>query len=307
MEKLERFEAFKQSCIVNINGSLTSPEDAKISIFDRGFLYGDSIYEVTYSEDSCLIFFDDHLDRLYNSAALLGMNIFLSREEIIDQAIKTLKNSGYQRAYIRIIITRGETEIGLDPSTSFKNNLVIIVKPQPEYPPAQYEYGLKLLLSNVIRNNRKALDPNAKSGNYLNNVMAIKEAKNQGFDDAIMVNNSGMITEGTSFNIWAIKDSNIYTPPVSSGLLKGITRQKVIKICKDHKFNLSFNELTPKFLSDADEVFITSSTKGIMPINTIGEVSYGDSITNWPVTNKLTTLYKELILIEKAEKAYNYQ
>lgn len=306
MEKLQRFEAFQRDCVVNINGIITKASDAKISIFDRGFLYGDSIYEVTYSDDNCLIFFDDHLERLYNSAALLGMNIFLSREEIIEQALKTLKTSTYSRAYIRMIITRGETEIGLDPSHCFRNNLVIIVKPQPEYPKVQYEKGLKLFLSNVVRNNRKAIDPNAKSGNYLNNVMAIKEAKNQGFDDAIMLNNSGMVTEGTTFNLWAVKNTTLYTPPVSSGLLKGITRQKVIQICRENKVELSFNEFTPEFLYEAEEVFITSSTKGIMAINSIGEKSFGNSISDWPMIQKLSKLYQELINKEKSEKAYIY-
>lgn len=300
------FENFRAKCTVNINGEITPAEAASISIFDRGFLYGDSIYEVTYSEDRKLIFFEDHLNRLYNSASLLGMNIFLSRDEIIEESLKTLKESNLDRAYIRIILTRGETEIGLDPSGSYRNNLAIIVKPQPEYPQIQYTQGLKLFLSNVVRNNREALDPNAKSGNYLNNVMAIKEAKNQGFDDAVMVNGNGKITEGTSFNIWVVKDSIIYTPPVSSGLLKGITRDKVIEICRDTDFAIKEVEFEPDFLMTADEVFITSSTKGIMSIKQINDTSFGQSIKDWNITERLSSSYKKLIHSEKLTCGYNY-
>lgn len=306
MEKQEQFEAFREKCVVNINGVITSPEQANISVFDRGFLYGDSIYEVTYSEDSCLIFFHDHLERLYNSAAILGMSIFLSRDNIISESIKTLKASKLTRAYIRIIITRGETEIGLDPSNSFKNNLIIIVKPQPIYPETQYEHGLKLLLSNVVRNNRMALDPNAKSGNYLNNVLAIKEAKNQGFDDAIMLNNNGKITEGTSFNIWAVKNNIVYTPPVSSGLLRGITREKTIDVANKNSITLDHSELDADFIFNADEVFITSSTKGIMPVSQISEHKFGSSISDWPMTKRLMDEYAKLIVSEKLSCEYKY-
>lgn len=306
MEKEERFKAFREKCIVNINGEITSAENASISIFDRGFLYGDSIYEVTYSEENCLIFFNDHLDRLYNSASILDMNIFLSREYIVAQALKTLEASGLSRAYIRIILTRGESEINLDPSNTFRNNLIIIVKPQPEYPKIQYQHGLKLLISNVVRNNRKSIDPNAKSGNYLNNVLAIKEAKNQGFDDAIMLNEKGMITEGTTFNIWAIKNGITYTPPVSSGLLRGITREKTIEIAKEASISIDHSDFNADFIYNADEVFITSSTKGIMPISQIGDHKYGKSLTDWPVTEKLMYQYSKIINHEKKSNEYKY-
>ena len=306
MVKESNYSAFRDSCTVNINGDIVPPERANISIFDRGFLYGDSIYEVTYSENRSLIFFEDHLNRLYNSAALLGINIFISKDEIISQSLKTLEHSNLDRAYIRIILTRGETEIGLDPSNSFKNNLVIIVKPQPPYPDSQYEMGLKLFLSNVVRNNREALDPNAKSGNYLNNVLAIKEAKNQGFDDAIMVNGLGKITEGTSFNIWMVKDSEIFTPPVSSGLLKGITRDKVLDIAKDLNLNPHEREFEPDFLMSADEVFITSSTKGIMPIRQISDTKFGESITSWPMTQNLRAEYLKRLEAERSKKEFSY-
>lgn len=292
--------------IVNINGEIVRPEDAKISIFDRGFLYGDSVYEVTYSDKKSLIFLDEHLDRLFNSANLLGMNIFIEREEIIQETIKTLKASGLDRAYVRIILTRGETQITLDPNVSFKNNLVIIAKPQPEYPNWMYEEGIHLAIVSVLRNDKRSTNPNAKSGNYLNNVMAMAEAKKLGASDAIMINNDGDITEGSTFNIWAIKNGEVYTPPLESGLLKGITRSKVIELCKVNNIAHHLKTFTPEFLLDADEVFITSSTKGIMPVNKINEKSYGNDIKNWPHTKKLMTLYTDLVNKHQKENKYNY-
>ena len=132
MSTLEsNYQNFLNESYANVNGVITKAEEAKVTVFDRGFLYGDSIYEVTYSENGCLLFFDEHMDRLYNSARLLDMTIFMSREEITKQALLTLKHSAIPIAYIRIILTRGETQISLDPNISFKNNLVIIVKPLP--------------------------------------------------------------------------------------------------------------------------------------------------------------------------------
>ena len=177
MEYQQKYEELITHSFVNINGDITPAQDAKISIFDRGFLYGDSIYEVTYSDEGSLIFLNEHIDRLYHSAKLLQMHIFLSREVIIDQIIKTCQISKLPQAYIRIILTRGETHITLDPNASFKNNLIIIVKPLPKHSPQFYQSGINLIIPDILRNDIKSVDPNAKSGNYLNNVMAMNAAK----------------------------------------------------------------------------------------------------------------------------------
>ena len=306
MTNSDRIHQLFPDTIVNINGEISSPENAKISIFDRGFLYGDSVYEVTYSEDNVVLFFDEHLDRLYQSANLLNMHFFVSRDEIVAEVLKTLKASGLSRAYIRIIVTRGETQITLDPNVSVSNNLVIIVRPQAPYPQELYNEGLDLAIVSVLRNDKKATDPSAKSGNYLNNVMALAEAKRLGAMDAIMVNRDGNITEGSTFNIWAIKDGKIHTPPVKSGLLKGITRSKVLDICKRDGLPFDLNDFTPEFILNADEVFISSSTKGIMPVKKINYQLYGESIKDWTLTNKLMKLYEELVNSHKRENKYSY-
>jgi branched-chain amino acid aminotransferase len=300
------YQEFLDESYANVNGVITKAEDAKVTVFDRGFLYGDSIYEVTYSENGCILFFDEHMDRLYNSARLLEMKVFTSRDEITEQVLLTLKSSKIPRAYIRIILTRGETQISLDPNISFKNNLIIIVKPLPKLKTQMYKKGIRLIISNIQRNDKKSVDPSAKSGNYLNNVMAMNEAKTKGFDDAIMVNAKDHITEGTTFNIWAIKDGIVYTPKSESGLLEGITREELIKICTRKKIDLKICEMTPKFILDADEVFITSSTRGILPVALIEKKSFGEGLHCWPQTKQLIGFYKDHIQEKLSNSKYRY-
>lgn len=283
---------------VNINGEICSADNAKISVFDRGFLYGDSIYEVTYGEDYHLIFLQEHLERLYHSASLLNMTIFLSKQTITEEILKTAKASKLKDLYLRIILTRGETEISLDPNKSTHNNFIIIAKPKTIHPPEYYRKGLSLFIPNILRNDIQATNPNAKSGNYLNNVMAMNEAKKNDADDAIMINQKGDITEGTTFNVWSIKDGHIYTPPVSSGLLRGITREKIIEICKDNQLSFEIKSLSQNELLDSDEVFICSSTRGIMPVYKINHHIYGNDINDWKITKKLMGLYKDKIRID---------
>lgn len=289
---------FLKSSFVNINGEISNGTNAKISIFDRGFLYGDSIYEVTYGENYKLIFLQEHIDRLYNSANLLKMKIFYKRDQIINEVIRTLKYSKLKDVYIRIILTRGETEITLDPNTSTHNNLIIIVKPKTLHSKDYYTKGLKLYIPETIRNDIKSVNPNAKSGNYLNNVLAMAEAKKVGADDAVMINHNGEITEGTTFNIWMIKDGILITPPVSSGLLKGITREKIIEICQEKSIPVLIKPFKQNELLAADEVFICSSTRGIMPVYQINNQKYGSQLSDWPMIKKIVNLYQVKIQTE---------
>ncbi len=295
MDQQQNYQELLSKTVVNINGEILPAAKAKISIFDRGFLYGDSIYEVTYSENGFLLFFEEHLDRLFNSAQLLDMHIFLSKTDIINEVLRTCKESQLKQAYIRIIITRGETALTLDPNESFKNNLIIIVKPKPIHPQKYYTNGLELYIPKIIRNDIKSVDPNAKSGNYLNNVLAMSEAKKVGADDALMVNHNNEITEGTTFNIWFIKNNILYTPDLKSGLLKGITRQKVIEICRENNIPYKVTTITREDIEQADEAFITSSTRGIMPVKKINSKIFGETINDWPLTKTISHLYSDKI------------
>jgi branched-chain amino acid aminotransferase len=289
---------------VNVNGNITNAVDAKISIFDRGFLYGDSIYEVTLTEDRSIIFWEEHLDRLENSAHLIGLPLSLTREQITEEVKKTLVKANLERAYIRLVVTRGEGIISLDPNTSTQNNFVIITRPFPPNPSEWYQEGVKLCFVSVLRNDKRSVDPNAKSGNYLNNVLAINEAKQKGFFDALMVNKDGYVTEGTTFNIWLVKDGVVKTPSLESGLLKGITRTKLLKIIREN--NIPFEEcsLTPDDFHQADEVFMTASTKGIVPVNRVDEYHY--NVENFKRVKELTTYYQGMVESLKNDQKYRY-
>lgn len=291
---------------VNVNGTISNAEEAKVSVFDRGFLYGDSIYEVTYTEDRNILFFDEHLDRLEHSAGMLDLTLYYSREQIIEETLKTLKTSNIPRAYIRIIITRGETAIGLDPTISDHNNLVIIVKPQAPYPTKFYDDGLYLTIASILRNDAKATNPAAKSGNYLNNVMAMAEARKIGADDAIMVNNEGYLTEGTTFNIWMVKNGKVSTPAARSGLLMGITRAKLLKLCHENSIGCQETLITPDQILQADEVFITSSTKGLVPVSRLDDRKFERSNAKISVTSHLSHLYNKYVKNYKLNQKYTY-
>lgn len=293
--------------VANISGRLVLGSDASISIFDRGFLYGDSIYEVTMAYQHHILFLQEHLERLCHSASLIGLNIpfdysFWENEinktlHYYDQEIQNQENH-HQRRYIRLILTRGVSEIGLNPYLPSTPSYVIIVRELPEYPSSLYQQGVKLALTQTLRNDARALNPNIKSGNYLNNIIAMKEAIDAQFDDAIMLGTHGALTEGTTFNIWLINDKGtLRTPPFSSGLLKGITREKIIEIARNHKI-ISVDDQTPIFPDEiwtAQEVFLSSSTKGIVPVVQINHHHFQNSIGDHSRTTLLRKLYQEHI------------
>ncbi len=276
---------------ININGNIVGPEEATISVFDRGFLFGDSIYEVTLTYDGVLYKIEEHLNRLWESASHLDMPISISRKQLTYQMLKTLKALGEKRAYIRVVITRGEGEIGLDPSLAIKNNLVIITKKLPENPTWWYDSGVEVIVASVLRNPKESMDPAIKSGNYLNNVLAYQQAKKQGAFDAIMLNKEGMVTEGTTNNIWIVKDGALKTPPLAAGLLSGITRKTVLELALENKITAKEENFTPEELKDADECFLTSSTKELVPITKIDGISIGSGRPG-ELTKRLHQIYR---------------
>ncbi len=261
------FSIDTQNKVININGEIfTDPSQAKVSVFDRGFLFGDSIYEVTDAYEMTPCFLEEHLDRLWISAGKLFMPINYSRDEIASEINKCLKKLNSPRAYIRIIITRGEGEITLDPSNAGRNNLIIICRSLQVNPSWWYENGVEVVIAQTKRTAIESMDPSIKSGNYLNNILAFNEAASKGAYDAIMLNHDSKITEGTTSNVWLVKDGTFYTPALKAGLLGGITRAKLIELCNENSINVKEEDITIEQLKSADEVFLTSSTKRIIPV-----------------------------------------
>lgn len=261
-------------------------------MFDRGFLYGDSVYEVTQTFEKRIFMLEEHLDRLFYSAMKMDMPMDYKREEITSHIKKVLERLNSESVYLRIVVTRGEGEIGLDPNLATKNNLIIIAQEKEPNPSWWYDKGVSVIIAHVLRNPKSSLDPNIKSGNYLNNVMAMSEAKKSGAFDAIMLNAHGQITEATTSNIWIVRNNVLITPPIKAGLLGGITRRSLIKIAKDNGISVSEENFSARELMDADECFLTSTTKLIVPITKVDKTSIANGEPG-AMTKKLLKLYKD--------------
>lgn len=284
----------KSEYLVTINGKKVSAEGGQVSVFDRGFLFGDSVYEVIGSYQGILFTLDAHLERLFQSCELLGIRPTQSFAQIRNWALELFKELGKERVYLRIILTRGEGAPDIKIDTEASTNVFMMIRENHLYPVQWYTQGLKLACPPIHRNPRSSVDPNAKSGNYLNNIMALSLASARGADDAVMLNKESDVTEGTTANIWLVKKGKVKTPSLDTGILRGITRHLLLDIGK--RFNIPMEEghYSLHDLHQADEIFLTSSTKEIVPIIEIDGQKVGDGKPG-PLTQVLHRHYKELI------------
>ena len=276
---------------VNINGEITAASDARISVFDRGFLFGDSIYETlrTYEKKPFLI--DRHLHRLENSASMLFLSLPMTLEEIADQVDRTVNATDNQECYIRIIVSRGSGKIGLDIHAAKSPTLVILVVPLETPSADAYEKGVKLSLVRIRRNDVTALNPKIKSSNLLNNVLAYAEAKEHGAFEGILCNMSGNIAEGTGSNVFIVCDGILKTPPPQAGLLEGVTRALTLELARAEHVAVQETNFTPTEMLEAQECFITSTTKEILPVRQIDE----KTLLPGPVTKRLIKAYRRFV------------
>jgi branched-chain amino acid aminotransferase len=275
----------KDQAIVLIN----SEQTAQISIFDRGFLFGDSVYEVTRSYGKRFLFLHEHLIRMKRSCELLAIDY---PEQLLkadlDKLQSLIKDENY---YLRIILTRGvDSEINLSPSNTKKTTRILIAYPFKDYPRNWYEQGVSMQISKIKRNPVDSLNPEIKSGNYLNNMLALQLAKQAGYYDAIMFNHQGHLTECTTSNIWFIQDDVVCTPHLSNGLLSGITRAKILDILKLENIAFKEGHFNRNDLKNAQEVFLSSSTKEIVPITKIDQKPVGNGLVG-SKTKELMQLY----------------
>ncbi len=252
---------------VYLSGKLVEKKDAKVSVFDHGLLYGDGVFEGIRSY-SCLVFkLKEHIDRLFESAQSICLNIPLNRKEFPDAIINTLKANRLKDAYIRVVVSRGEGDLGLDPRKCKGNETVIIITDKISlYPKELYEKGMSIITVPTIRNIPEALNPRIKSLNYLNNILAKIEAINSGYQEALMLNHLGYVAECTGDNIFVVKEGKIYTPPHYMGALKGITRDEVLKIAKHLKVPAYEKILTRHELYTGSECFLTGTAAEIVPV-----------------------------------------
>ncbi|MFH1855802.1 MAG: branched-chain-amino-acid transaminase [Candidatus Omnitrophota bacterium] len=277
---------------IYIDGKWYNKEDAKVSVFDHGLLYGDGVFEGIRSYN-CLVFkLDEHIERLYESAHTIMLKIPLTKEELKAAVIESLKKNQLKDAYIRLIVTRGEGDLGLDPRKCKKAGVIIIADKINLYTKDFFENGLKVVTVPTARNLPEALNPSIKSLNYLNNIMAKIEAINAGVEEAIMLNNYGYVAECSGDNIFMIKKGILKTPPVYHGSLRGITRDVIIWIASNQGIEVQRTTLTRHDLFNADECFLTGTAAEIIPVvevdgRTIGSGKVGE------ITKKLTWGFRE--------------
>jgi branched-chain amino acid aminotransferase len=281
---------------VNINGKITPASDARISVFDRGFLFGDSIYETlrTYHRKPFLI--ERHLKRLEVSARMLYLKLPMSLDQIATEIYRTVESTDNPECYIRIIVSRGTGKIGLDIQSAESPTLVIVVVPLEPPPLDLYQRGVKISLVKIRRNDVSALNPKIKSSNLLNNVLAYAEAKAHNAFEGILCNMSGNIAEGTGSNIFIAKNGILMTPPPEAGLLEGVTRALTLDLAQSEGIVVREINFTPAEILDGDECFITSTTKEILPVSQIDE----KRLMNVPgsVTKKLMGAYRKFVLAQ---------
>jgi branched-chain amino acid aminotransferase len=249
-----------------IDGKFYNEREAKISVFDHGFLYGDGVFEGIRAYNGRVFKLKEHIDRLFYSAKAILLEIPMSHAKICDAVIQSCRVNKIRDGYIRLVVTRGVGTLGLNPKSCKKPSTVIIAGKIQVYPPEVYARGIDIVTVPTTRNLHSALNPAIKSLNYLNNILAKIEANNAGCQNGLMLNAEGFVSECTVDNVFIIKNSDVFTPPLSAGALYGITRQTVIELAAQNGLKVTEPNLTRYDLYNADECFLTGTGAEIMPV-----------------------------------------
>jgi branched-chain amino acid aminotransferase len=249
-----------------INGKLFDKADAKISVFDHGLLYGDGVFEGIRIYGGKVFRLREHIERLYESAHHIVLEIPLNREQLTQAVLDTVKANAKQDGYIRLVVTRGAGSLGLDPNRCSDPQIIIIVDDISLYPVEFYEKGLEVITASIIRNHPNALNPRIKSLNYLNNILAKIEAVAAGCQEAIMLNHNGEVAECTGDNIFVVKHGVLRTPHLVAGVLEGVTRNAVIELAREAKIPLQEMALTRHDVYSADECFLTGTAAEVVAV-----------------------------------------
>jgi len=253
--------------VVFVNGTIRSAADATVSVFDHGFLYGEGVYETMRTYDRQPFLLDRHLKRMRRSAELMRLPIPFTDDGLAKDVARTVaERPDYAEAYIRVLVTRGVGDLSYHRSATPTPTVVIIVKPL--VPPAERTFteGVDVALVGIRRNHPQALNPMIKSNNLLNNALAAQEGYDRGAEEALMLNQAGELAEGAQTNVFIVKNGTVLTPPLSAGLLPGITREFVLELARDGGVPGGEQSITPADLMAADEAFLTGTTREITPI-----------------------------------------
>lgn len=259
---------------IYLNDKVVPEEEARISVFDRGFLYGDGVYETMRSYGGEIFMAGRHMSRLWRSASLIGLELPMDEDAIQEAAEQTMRANSLIDATLRITVTRGIGPRGIDPTGEFSPTLVIMAWPFAPYDLALFDRGVSLVTAMTRRTPLVSFDISVKSCNFLNNIMAKAEASHAGAFDALMLNTDGFIAECTVSNIFFVSDGELYTPSAASGILGGITREHVISLARGIGLGVNEGLYRMDDLMSADEVFLTSTTMEVMPVSRIDQLTF---------------------------------
>jgi branched-chain amino acid aminotransferase len=276
--------------LVYINGRFVGKSSAFVSVFDHGLLYGDGVFEGIRAYGGSVFQLDAHIDRLYDSAKYIQLEMPLPRDELVEAVLATLRKNQLREAYIRIVVTRGTGDLGIDPASCKRATVFVIAEPASSILGGKSPKIHNLVIASVRRDSVDATSHEVKSLNYLNSVMARLEARNAKADDAVMLDSRGFVSEASATNIFVVKDRKIFTPTTSAGILHGITRNVIIRLCSDLGFELAERDVTPFELITSDEVFL-AGTKG--EIVAVGSIN-GNRVGSGGVGPMTRRLYQEL-------------
>ena len=277
-----------------IDGNLFPKADAKISVYDHGLLYGDGVFEGIRVYSGRIFECEAHLRRLYDSAKAIRLTIPATKEELKSAMELTFKSNNFTDCYIRLVVTRGVGYLGLNPNRCEKPTIIIISDTIELYPPEMYEKGMAIITCSVIRNHPNALSPRIKSLNYLNNILGKIEAADAGVPEAIMLNHEGNVSECTADNVFIVRDGQVQTPGTADGILEGITRGVILRLCGKLGIPCVEKTLQKHDIYVADECFLTGSGAEVVPVTKVDGRPLGTGDVG-PVTRKLIEAFKRHI------------
>jgi len=282
--------------LIFINGLLIPQDEAKVSVLDRGFLYGDGVFETLRAYSGKIFRIDDHIKRLFCSANAICLKTPFTGNYIKESLYQTLMGNNLKDAYLRLTITRGISDPGLDTEGCLNPTMTIISREFSGYPEDLYRHGIKAAVVSTRRIPASALNPEIKSLNFLNNIMARVEARESGAAEAFMLSTEGYVAEGTVSNIFIVKDGVVKTPPLSVGILNGVTRSLVIGLAQKNNIPLTEQQFQPEELYAADECFVTSTLYEVMPVTSINNKPVG---TGHPgdISQSMLSIFRELTTV----------
>lgn len=276
-----------------LNGQFVEKADAKISVFDHGLLYGDGVFEGIRSYKRRVFRLDKHINRLYEGAGIIGLKIPMEKRDFQSKVIEALKINDLGDAYIRVVVTRGEGDLGLDPRKCSKPTIFIIADKIKLYPEELYVKGMPITIAKTRRNHPASIDPRIKSLNYLNNILARVEAITAGVEEALMLSIDGHVVECTGDNIFVVKSGKLMTPPPEIGALKGVTQEAVIELASSMGMNVEHKVMVPEDVLSADECFLTGTAAEVIPVVEIDSRKIGSGKPG-QITLRLIKAYHEL-------------